>query len=187
MIARTFVGTTALLAAMGAVAEAQRVPRLAVSLESGNGPHTMQAGTTYFRQEHSETAVLAATLRLAQWDRVAPVLRLEQEIAPRLVYTSDCPVAPDGSCREHFRQPDGVAASLGAMVGVTRWLSLGASYGRQWPGGGYSQELGEARAVISPWRYVGVSGAIRRLSWDDPQYGRLWHRLHFIGLQAQLP
>lgn len=179
------VGAALALAGPAAV-HAQSIPRLAVSIEQGFGPHTMQSGETYFRQEHSSTGVVTATIRLMRWGRVSPVLRLENETAPRFVHTSDCPQAPNGTCREFFRQPDGWAAGAGVYGSVNRWLSLGVIAGQQRPGG-FVQTFADARANLAPIRWFAVTGGIRNVVWDDPTHGRMWQRLYMTGLQVQLP
>lgn len=186
MNVRMAVLASAVLCTAAAAAAAQSIPRLVLSVEQGNGPHTMQSGETYFRQAHSTTAMVAATVRMGRWGRLAPVIRLERETSPRFDFTSDCPRAPNNTCKEFFRQPDGWGVAIGGFGGVTRWLSLGGLAGQQRPGG-YVQNFAEVRGHLTPLKWFGITGAIRNLVWDDPTYGRMWHRLYISGLQVQLP
>jgi hypothetical protein len=142
-IHKVLLASLASLSAVSA-AGAQSIPRLMISIEQGDGPHTMESGETYFRPQHSNAALIAATVRIGRWGKLAPVVRLEREMSRRMVHTSDCPLAPNNTCKEFFRQPDGWAVAVGGLGAVTRWLSLGAMAGQQRPGG-YVQNFAEAR------------------------------------------
>jgi hypothetical protein len=183
---RRLASTFLLTVGMAAVADAQGVPRVAISFEGGAGPHTSRAGETYFRSNFNGLGLWTASVRLIQYRRLAAVARYENVLHTDFVYTSDCPHAPNGTCMEHFREADGQGAALG--IGALPWsrVTVSAFVGRHWDGP-RTKDFVEGRVAIAPWRWVGFSAAIRHMSWHDPEHGPLWHRPTLVGAQLQLP
>jgi hypothetical protein len=91
------------LSLMPNMSDAQTIPFVAVELAGGTGSHTERAGDTWFREAHKEIFHAGAIVRLTTiGPRFATIGRIEYNSGGMADQTSDCPPAPNGTCRRYF-------------------------------------------------------------------------------------
>src|SRR5688572_22230743 len=102
------------------VAIAQEINRIAIDFSMGSGPHTERVRDTWFRKPHSEIFRAGGAVRLMTLaNRFAPLLRVDLFSGGMADQLSDCPPAPNGSCRRYFPKADGTAYGVGVLSSLT--------------------------------------------------------------------
>jgi hypothetical protein len=157
--------------------------RWAVGVAIGDGPHTTRVGDTYFREDVTPTTRLSIA-RLGEGGRVRVVLRAEFVPAWGLDRTDDCPIAPNGGCREYFPDNDGGGVGVGADARLLSRLSStvligGGRYG------GSTRAFGELEMAVGFGSHLMLTAASRHMTWKEPDIGRLWYRPIYAGVRWQ--
>lgn len=161
---------------------AQGVPRLAFGLDAGSGPRTGRAGEVYYRDDRARSVRITGQLRLARFGPVAPVARLDG-VLNGFGQHLDCPIAPNGSCREYGPENGGWGIGAGlawSPVGFAE-ASLVAGRGRY---GDTSRDFLSAQAALSPFRHVAVTASLTHMTWKERGYPH-WFRPVHLGLRIQ--
>ena len=166
-----------------AAAQAPARPRWAVALSLGAGSHTDRAGEVYYGSSTSNTGQLSAAYRFGA-GVVRPMLRAELLTEGPGSDWTDCPPAPNGSCRRDFPAPDGVGAAAGVAYAPTPRLeaSILAGAGRY---DATTRGFLEAEGALGVTRRAAITVAVRQMAWDEPGLGRHWYRPVHFGLRAQ--
>lgn len=163
--------------------EQEEGPRWAVGVAIGDGPHTTHVGETYFRKDVTPTTRLSVA-RIGEGGRVRVVLRAEVVPAWGLDRTDDCPIAPNGGCREYFPDNHGGGVSIGADARLLSRLSstLLIGGGRY---GGRTRAFGELEMAVGIGSQFMLTAASRHMTWNEPDIGRLWYRPIYAGVRWQ--
>jgi len=123
------VFTLALLCA-GRIVRAQAASSITVDFTYGFGGHSEAAGDTWYRSEnnvHPRAAVTGVLWRHRPFAAILTAEYVGQFGAGD--YLTDCPPAPNGSCRKYFPPMRGRGVSVGAR-GTFDLLAMGIGFGR---------------------------------------------------------
>ena len=143
-------------------AAAQAAPHVTIDLSYGGGGHSESAGATWYRGDPNVHPRLAVAALSAPWRHIAGVLSLEYigQLGAGDA-TSDCPLAPNGTCRKYFPRLQGRGLTLGART-TTRALTIGLGFGRvggfRWSAVDADGEVGGRHAGV----FIAGRGAWRR-------------------------
>jgi hypothetical protein len=161
------------------VALAQKVPLIAVEVAAGTGSHSESSGQTWFREPHKEIFHIGSVVRLVHArPRFAAIGRLEYNSGGMADQTSDCPLAPNGTCRRYFPKTEGWAGGLGLAAAITSRLNIELGIGairstaNRYVSAGASVAFATHFAALAEWRYFDLQYAgDRRVSFRPVQAG----------------
>jgi hypothetical protein len=164
-----------LVGAFPTLAAAQNIPVVAVEVAAGTGSHSERSEETWFRNAHKQIFHIAGIVRLATGgSRFATVGRIEYNSGGMADETSDCPLAPDGSCRRYFPKTEGWTGGLGLAAVLTSRLNLEVGAGviqsiaNRYVSAGVSFALGSHFGVLAEWRQFDLVYAGDRRIWFRP-------------------
>ena len=137
----------------------------------------------YYGSSRSNTGQISAAYRFGA-GTVRPVLRAELLTEGPGSDWTDCPLAPNGSCRRDFPAPDGLGAAAGVAYAPTSRIeaSVVAGVGRY---DATTRGFVEAEGAIALTRRLAGTVAVRHMAWDEPALGRHWYRPVHVGVRAQ--
>ena len=161
------------------VALAQRVPLIAVEVAAGTGSHTESSGETWFREPNKAIVHIGGVVRIANaGPRFATIGRIEYNSGGIAGDTSDCLLAPNGTCRRYFPKTEGWAGGFGLAAVMTSRLNVEIGIGairstaNRYVTAGASFALASHFAVLAEWRYFDLQYAgDRRVSFRPIQAG----------------
>ena len=154
---------------------AQSVPALSGDLDVGWGSTSARAGDVYFRGSNAALASTDLAIRLGGAGHTRPVLILGysfQGLAGDR--TTDCPLAPNGGCKEYFPNTYGPSIALGlrqtvgnrALIGVAAGVASYESQAR-FAEIDASFRLAPHFAVVGEFRYIDLPVGSAR-AWFTP-------------------
>lgn len=156
---------------------AQSVPAISVEIAAGAGTHTAVTANTYYRGGTAGMLRVAGTVRLGSAGRVRPVVTVEQSpgcgFGWGCGHKLSCEVAPNGTCRQDFDEPEGMAIAFGvaAVAGnrLVGTLAVGvADYAR------HAQYIDANTSLRLFWRVSIVADARYIRSTTDSRGERTW-------------
>lgn len=167
---------------------AQGVPPVSLELTGGSGSHTLHTAHLYYREDPTALARVSAALRLGRSGAVRPVLMLDYSPGCSFGWgcgeKADCPIAPDGSCREWFSDPNGNAVGLGLaaawLPGVIATVGAGVTHYSRTSHGRYV----DANVSVSPFPHVALVGDARRITALDWKGDRVWFAPLSLGVRV---
>jgi hypothetical protein len=137
----------------------------------------------YYEFSTSNTGQLSVAYRFGG-GRVRPTLRAELLTEGPGSDWTDCPPAPNGSCRRDFPAPDGVGAAAGIAYELMPRVetSVLAGVGRY---DSTTRGFLEAEGALGITHRFAITVSIRQMTWDEPALGRHWYRPVHLGLRVQ--
>jgi hypothetical protein len=153
------------IALCGVTAPAQSVPLVSGDLDVGAGSTSARAGDVYFRTTNTYLASADLAIRIGGAGKTRPVVVLGYSFGVfGGDYTTDCALAPNGSCKGRFPNTYGPSVGVGlrqilgqrGMVGVAAGV---ASYDSQarFAEVDASWRLVSHLAVVTELRYIDLS------------------------------
>jgi hypothetical protein len=165
------------------IAMAQETSIVSFALAVGVGPRTERSGDVYYRGGRSGMLRFSSLIRLPFTGKVRPVLHMEAIPAFATDRLSDCPLAPNGTCREHFPSSAGIGAAVGAAMahatGSTTLLVGAGKYGDR------SRKFAEAETAFLLSRSSAATFGLRYMAWTEVDGRHHWFSPLFSGIRVQ--
>jgi hypothetical protein len=155
------------IALSSATVRAQSVPLVSGDLDVGAGSTSARAGDVYFRTTNTYLASAGLAIRIGGAGTTRPVVVLGYSFGVfGGDYTTDCPLAPNGSCKSNFPRTYGPSVGVGLRQTLGQRGIVGVAAGVA----SYDSQARFAE-VDASWRVVSHLAVVTELRYIDLPVG----------------